>query len=666
MTRRARPWETWAAALLAASLGALPAVAQHGDDGAQAAQSADAPSGASYVRQLKAEPTADVLRRGYDAFVNDLKAVDRSPARMREMETAPPAGREVGLSLPLANPPEIRADEDGVIDETLKVDFGEAKIFNIKEGKTLTLKMRSYNGGLFGPTLRLKPGQQLRALIDNKLPRLKEGGPSNQQPVFNVTNLHTHGLQVSPAGNSDNVLIAVPPQTSFQNEIHIGRKHPAGTFWYHAHVHGSTAIQVSSGMAGVLIVEGGLDDIPEIEKAAEKIMLFQQIPYVENPDDPGAYMIRYDSADNEVAGLAWARGVTDRGWRTTINGQTQPIVAMRPGEVQRWRMIHAGLREAIDVSLVPFADALKMFESHADQLRAQGLADNAPADEERIGLKAIQTRTRELLTKAPKLCEIAADGLAYGFAWPRKSIELHPGYRSDVLVKINDPGVYVIVDNEAPKNNSLWNIYEAPKVLGFVFVGGDPNPMKMPSKEQLARLRPHESITDDEVADSPEKPDHAEKAQKAEKAPAKRTQEVIFNISPKGFTINDHSYDPNAEPRTLQLGKAYEWELKSERFNHPFHIHVNPFEIIEWSYTEANGGKTISRLPVIDGKPRTIWKDTILTRAPDGDVEKETLRTRARNETYIGRFVLHCHILDHEDAGMMQDVEILPPGSAHH
>ena len=44
----------------------------------------------------------------------------------------------------------------------------------------------------------------------------------------------------------------------------------------------------------------------------------------------------------------------------------------------------------------------------------------------------------------------------------------------------------------------------------------------------------------------------------------------------------------------------------------------------------------------------------------------QQVRFRSRNEVYIGRFVLHCHILDHEDQGMMQDVEITPPGTAHH
>jgi FtsP/CotA-like multicopper oxidase with cupredoxin domain len=114
-------------------------------------------------------------------------------------------------------------------------------------------------------------------------------------------------------------------------------------------------------------------------------------------------------------------------------------------------------------------------------------------------------------------------------------------------------------------------------------------------------------------------------------------------------------------PRTLGLGKAYEWILTSRFVNHPFHIHVNPFEVIQWNDEEGR-----SLLPIIDGERRTIWKDTILVRENPGGSEARKIRVRARNERYIGRFVLHCHILDHEDQGMMQDVEIIPPGSAHH
>ena len=68
--------------------------------------------------------------------------------------------------------------------------------------------------------------------------------------------MHFHGLHVSPTGNSDNVLLNIAPQTHFEYEVNIPFDHPSGTFWYHPHRHGSTAMQVASGASGPLIVRG--------------------------------------------------------------------------------------------------------------------------------------------------------------------------------------------------------------------------------------------------------------------------------------------------------------------------------------------------------------------------------------------------------------------------
>jgi FtsP/CotA-like multicopper oxidase with cupredoxin domain len=574
-----------------------------------------------------------------------LERFDRGPGRLEAMRTASAVSRG-GLNEPLANPPEIRSADD-LLEHTLAVDYGENEIYNIKEGKNLKVKLRSYNGGLFGKTLRIEPGDQLKILVDNRLPEDRHhAGDINVPHRFNTTNLHTHGLHVSPSGNSDNVLIAIPPKASFQNEISVSREHTSGTFWYHSHVHGSTAIQVTSGMAGALIIEGGLDRAPGIQGAQERIMLFQQIPYVES-EVAGVYVIE---DYRQFTPTAWDAGVNEKGWRTTINGQTQPIVIMQPGEVQRWRMVHAGLRETIDVGIVPYERATELMGRESARLAQEG--DGADRELRR---EAVQARRRALAQESIKLNEVAADGLAYGFAWPRESIELQPGYRSDALVKIDTPGLYVLVDNEVSEENSLWRRYESPRVLGFVLVAGPPKPMPLPTNEQLAQYRPHRPIGDDEVTEPAIPPGTSR---------PKRLQKVEFNIdldfTPARFQINSQPYNPGAMPRTLFLGKAYEWILTSRLANHPFHIHVNPFEVVQWNDAEGN-----SRLPVIDGARKTIWKDTILTPQNPANAGAQKIRVRSRSEVYIGRFVIHCHILDHEDQGMMQDVEIVPPGSAH-
>ena len=278
-------------------------------------------------------------------------------------------------------------------------------------------KLRTYNGRIVGPTIRAKPGDTIHLRLINNLPTPAPGElpPHPQQPApaghgghglpfsFNVTNLHTHGLHVAPQGpidpstgkapfESDNVLLELGPGEQQDYRIHIHEDHPAGTFWYHAHVHGSTAVQLSSGMAGALIIEGGradngdLDTVPSIGqvKDSQKIFVLQQLAY-------------------DKTGKVEQFNINEDLRPTLINGQLVPVIRMRPGEVQRWRFIHAGVQENVALAL----------DGHA-------------------------------------IHEVAADGITLGRSVPwaeapasgalaQNTLFLSPGYRSDVLVQARTP-----------------------------------------------------------------------------------------------------------------------------------------------------------------------------------------------------------------------------------
>ncbi len=135
------------------------------------------------------------------------------------------------------------------------------------------------------------------------------------------------------------------------------------------------------------------------------------------------------------------------------------------------------------------------------------------------------------------------------------------------------------------------------------------------------------------------------------------------------------------------LGGVDEWTMKSNLASHPYHIHVNPFQIVKIIAPDGkmdvsapgavdNFEKDKNGNPVIDPQYpglKGIWKDTLLVKnfalGPPGQY---TVVMRTRYERYIGDFVLHCHILDHEDQGMMQNIRIaIPDGrggvtSSHH
>ena len=93
-----------------------------------------------------------------------------------------------------------------------------------------------YDGRYAPPTLRVRPGDVIRLRLVNQL----------DQP----TNLHTHGLHVSPSGNSDNVFLTVPPGQSEDFEFRLPANHPSGLFWYHPHTHHFSNEQVRNGISG--------------------------------------------------------------------------------------------------------------------------------------------------------------------------------------------------------------------------------------------------------------------------------------------------------------------------------------------------------------------------------------------------------------------------------
>ena len=227
--------------------------------------------------------------------------------------------------------PEVRRSVDGELRTNLQVRYAYKDIGGYR------LYLRSYEGTIPGPTLRMRAGEVLRIRLINDLPPNPDPVPSDMALPhhFNTTNFHFHGSHVSPEGISDNIFRSMEPGQSYDIEIAVPGDHPRGTYWYHPHHHGSADVQMTGGMAGALIIEGDFDDIPEIAGAAERVLILNEVLF-----DYRGTIENYDTV--------WPEAVPRF---LSVNGQREPAIRMRPGEVQRWRIVHAGHEDNLHLAL---------------------------------------------------------------------------------------------------------------------------------------------------------------------------------------------------------------------------------------------------------------------------------------------------------------------------
>ena len=603
---------------------------------------------------------------------------DNPPEARLERSGPPPAAAPTDEPAPRGNRREARL--------TLVVDFINTTLRNPATGVDDPVRLRAYqsvgtpsDAPLIAPTIRVLPGETFRLTIDNRLPAEPgcETSDHNTPHCFNTTNIHTHGLWVSPSGNSDNVLLSIRPQEIFEYQFDIPAEHPAGTFWYHPHRHGSTAVQVGSGLAGALIVDGqrlptttttgDIDTLlksPDGRPFPERLLVFQQIPYACR-DANGA--IKKDAngqwiCDSSDVGQVDAHTdifVPPSAWRssgrfTTINGRTaEPLVEHGvAGRIERWRLIHAGVRATIKM-----------------QVRKRLPGSQPP------GRLAVRDHARWIdancdMQQVLTHWELAADGHTRDRLDPRTTTHLQPGYRSDLLVLFPSAGDYCVVDEEAPPSMSINGVSANRQLLTIVTVDGGvtvPDPaahVKQSLKDAAGALMPppvREKIQND--LDDNLRLDSFTPLEDLRGSTPSGTQQLLFSFVPKpsvGTNEGDvQPYDPNRMDRTLVVDAIEDWTLKAKSLGspHPFHIHVNPFQML--SVVRDDDGTDLTQDPATEFfGMKGVWKDTVLV---PGHV---TITVRTMYRRYTGDFVLHCHILDHEDRGMMQNIRIVPTRNA--
>ncbi|HEU4880072.1 MAG TPA: multicopper oxidase family protein, partial [Gemmatimonadaceae bacterium] len=187
----------------------------------------------------------------------------------------------------------------------------------------------TYNGSFPAPTLWVRPGDTIDISFTNRIvfDQAEEHEGYGRKPRGNrTTNLHYHGMHIPPTGTADNMLVTVPPNGSYRYTFQVPVDHPAGLYWYHAHVHGLVTNHVGRGAAGMLYVANAHTDQVANLGIRRRLMMLQQA-YLEE----GRSIIISDDGERDNPDLALS----------LINGELMPDILMRPGETQVWSLLNA-------------------------------------------------------------------------------------------------------------------------------------------------------------------------------------------------------------------------------------------------------------------------------------------------------------------------------------
>jgi FtsP/CotA-like multicopper oxidase with cupredoxin domain/plastocyanin len=436
-----------------------------------------------------------------------------------------------------------------------------------------------FGGAVPGPTLRLYPGDRLKLKLINRL---------SGTLINDSTNIHVHGLHVSPRGSGDNVFITVEPDGEFQYEFQIPDKHPTGLFWYHPHFHGQARDQVNAGLAGAIIITERPGESPNARaalvatgarypgpEARERLLVLQRL----NPPPPTA-----------PTGLL-------------VNGQNIPTITIRRGEEQRWQILNASADNFFNIRVVDH-----------------------------------------------ELRRIAVDGNwipNYGALPPLKVLPLGPAERAEVLITGLTEGErpFYEVRTLKKKINGQVQPPQTPVFDQDLEGIADDDMVIVADYDLLAKV-----VIEEGAAGTPTVPPQT--ASPLRRAPRKETpdREITFSPDPI-FSIDNQYFSHGRVDQTVVLGATEMWRIFNEHEAfagwHPFHLHVNDFDVL---HTSVSPGEL---------QP-AFYQDTVPL-PPLNDEGPGRVDISSTFADFTGRFVYHCHFLFHEDHGMMAVVEVVQP-----
>jgi len=498
--------------------------------------------------------------------------------------------------------------------------------------------------GSLSPTLRLHPGDLLILHLKNELTEpptqttamhhhtaaaaatnaANDPCQRGEMTAF-ATNLHFHGLAIPPVCHQDEVLKTAinPTDAPFEYRIRIPANQPPGLYWYHPHIHGFTNPQVLGGASGALLIEGIERANLEVAGLPERVLVIRDQDLL-NPD---AQPVQTDSmppplvlrdAEGDILNTGTGGGKPAKDLSINFVSVAYPNylpakIKIRPQEKQLWCVLNA--------SAITYLDLQMLVENKPQMLGVVSL-DGIPINEAGTPGHKIIWQSHILMPPAGRVTIIVKGPVAGAQAsLITRTIDTGPAGENDPT----RPLAAIVAESDAPEPS--------------VQLEKNPVPLARSNDAWLGDVKPVRTRTL-YFTENPRDP----------KDPNSRTD---FYVTVEGQ--QPKLFDPtNAIPNIIvPQGDVEDWIIENRtRELHAFHIHQIHFMLVEW-----NG------IPLDE----PFLRDTINVSYWDGtspQYPSVKLRMDFRDPSIVGTFAYHCHLLEHEDGGMMGVIQVVPKHAA--
>lgn len=517
----------------------------------------------------------------------------------------------------LHNPPNLFS-ERGVLTVDLSYNTGVDA-----DGRTLFCFTTP--NGKESPTLHVRPGDHLIVHVKNNLPAPAPASAMQMTtPASDVcgtaamdgssVNIHYHGTNTSPTCHQDDVIhTLINSGQSFTYNVAFPKNEPPGIYWYHPHVHGIAEAAVQGGASGAIIVEGLEKLQPAAARLPERILVIRDQNVAGNPSPGGPDNVpSWDLSLNYVP-IAYP-------------DYTPSVIHMRSGKRELWRVVNAAADTIIDLQLQ---------------------YDGEPQTLQVVGLDGVPTGSQ--------------DGARRGKIVETTDILLAPAARAEFIVtgpssRVRDATFLTLAVDTGPDGDN-----DPQRPLATIQTIGDAG--------RQARQRTDEPGLSMPPVSGPPWPQRFEGLASAIPT-AQRSlyfSEVLSDatdpLSPTNFFITvdgatPELFNPTNPPAIITTqGSVEDWTIENRSSeDHDFHIHQIHFLVLSQNNFEINGSQPDPRIQgqFLDMIQVPYWDGN-----PNHPYPSVTVRMDFRGPD-TGDFVYHCHILGHEDNGMMAVIRVNP------